>query len=390
MDVVDIVLIVVVAGAAIHGLRVGALVQVLTFGGFLVGLTLGSLLAVHVLESVHSGTTKTALTLLMVLGLAFVLAGAGGALGSWSHATARRWHLGPIDGLLGVGVAVVAVLVSVWLVANLLAQSRFTWLDAQIQGSDVVKLIDNDMPPVPSVFGKVQSFLTSSGFPPVFAHIPPLAAGPVPVPSLASADAIAERATGSTVKVLGQACGYLQEGSAFVVAPGMVVTNAHVVAGEPSTRIQVGGITYGATPVLVTPTFDIAVLRTHAPIGPALTLDPDDVGRGTSAAVVGYPEDGPLVVRPGGVAASLTAEGRNIYGQGYVVRRVYQIDADVEPGNSGGPLVASDGEVVGVVFSRSTVTADVGYALASPGVLSRVEQAEHREAPVSTGACTES
>jgi len=390
VDVVDIVLIVVVAGAAIHGLRVGALVQVLTFGGFLVGLTLGSLLAVHVLESVHSGTTKTALTLLMVLGLAFVLAGAGGALGSWSHATARRWHLGPIDGLLGVGVAVVAVLVSVWLVANLLAQSRFTWLDAQIQGSDVVKLIDNDMPPVPSVFGKVQSFLTSSGFPPVFAHIPPLAAGPVPVPSLASADAIAERATGSTVKVLGQACGYLQEGSAFVVAPGMVVTNAHVVAGEPSTRIQVGGITYGATPVLVTPTFDIAVLRTHAPIGPALTLDPDDVGRGTSAAVVGYPEDGPLVVRPGGVAASLTAEGRNIYGQGYVVRRVYQIDADVEPGNSGGPLVASDGEVVGVVFSRSTVTADVGYALASPGVLSRVEQAEHREAPVSTGACTES
>ena len=89
------------------------------------------------------------------------------------------------------------------------------------------------------------------------------------------------------------------------------------------------------------------------------------------------------------MAASLTAQGRDIYNQGSVVRKVYQIDAGVEPGNSGGPLVASDGAVIGVVFSRSTIVSGVGYALASPGVLSRVQQAEGRLTPVGTGACTE-
>lgn len=386
---VDIVLIVLVVAAAIHGLRLGALVQVFTFGGFLVGITFGVLLAVLVVPSIHSETLKTVVILLLVLGLALVFGAGGRVLGSWSHIAVRRGHLGSIDGVLGVGVAVAAVLLSAWLVAYVLSQSDYTWLNAQIQQSDVLKAVDDVMPPPPDAFAKVRSLLAGSGFPPVFVQLSPPTSPPVPVPSSASADAIAQHATGSMVKVLGQACGYLQEGSGWVAAPGLVVTNAHVVAGEPSTQIQVGGATYGATPVLYTPKFDLAVLRTSAPLGPPLTVDPDEVGRGTQGAVLGYPENGPLVVGPAGVAASLTAEGRDIYNQGSVVRKVYQLDADVQPGNSGGPLIATDGQVIGVVFSRSTVSADVGYALASPGVLSRVEQAEDRVAAVGTGACTQ-
>ena len=101
------------------------------------------------------------------------------------------------------------------------------------------------------------------------------------------------------MKVIGQACGYLQEGSGFVVAPGLVVTNAHVVAGEPSTDVMVQGVTYPATTVLFDPTFDLAVLRTTAPLGPPLELDPDDVERGHEGCGARLPEDGPLTVGAG-------------------------------------------------------------------------------------------
>lgn len=390
MDGLDIVLIVVVVAAAVRGLRLGALTQVLTFGGFVLGLTLGALLAVLLVSSVHGGSVKTAVTLLLVLGLAVLLGVGGRVLGSWSHVTLRRWHLGSVDAALGVMVAGGSVLLSAWLVANVVAQAPASWLGSQIQRSDVLRAVDNIMPPVPSVFADVQSFLASPGFPSVFAGLSPTTASPVVVPSAQAAQAMAGSAATSVVKVLGEACGYLQEGSGFVVGPGLVATNAHVVAGEPTSQVQVGTATYAATAVFYDPGYDLALLHTSAPLGPALGLDPADVGRGTLGVVLGYPQDGPLSVEPAGVASSLTAEGRDIYNQGEVVRKVYQIDAHVEPGNSGGPVVDAGGQVIGVVFSRSTVWGGVGYALASPGVLRRVDEAAGRTAAVPTGACTQS
>ena len=309
MDVLDIVLIVVVVAAAVHGLRLGALMQLLTFGGFLIGIALGILLAVLIAEPIHQAGLKSVVTLLLVLGTAVMFGVGGRVLGSWGHVAVQRRHLGGIDGVLGVGVAVVAVLLSVWLVGNLMAQSRYTWLSAQIQRSDVMRAIQQVMPPAPDEIAKVQSLLGDSGFPSVFNQLAPSPAGPVAGPSGTETNTVGLRVADSMVKVLGQACGYVQEGSGFVVAKGLVVTNAHVVAGEPSTHIQVGGQTYPATPVLFDPQFDLAVLRTSAPLGPPLAIDPDRVTRGTQGAVVGYPEDGPLSVGPAGVAADLTATG---------------------------------------------------------------------------------
>jgi S1-C subfamily serine protease len=389
VDVVDLLLIVVVVMAAIHGLRLGALVQVLTFGGFLLGILLGALLATVIASSLKSGPLRAGITLALVLGLAVMLGVTGRVLGTWSNAALRRHHLGRADSVLGVAVAVLAVLFSAWLVANVVGTStRSAWWDSQIQRSDVLRGIDAVMPPVPTVFAHVQAFLDNSGFPPVFVGLTPPTAMPVPQPSGSKTKALAAAAAPSTVKVLGNACGYVQEGSGFVVGPGLVVTNAHVVAGEPSTQVEVAGTSYPATTVLFDPKFDLAVLRTRAPLGPALALDQSDVSRGTQGAVLGYPEDGGLSVGPGAVAAELSAEGRDIYNEGLVVRSVYELDAVIEPGNSGGPIVGSDGMVIGMVFSRSTVNPDVGYALASPGVLSRVRTAAFRTSAVSTGSCT--
>ena len=124
-----------------------------------------------------------------------------------------------------------------------------------------------------------------------------------------------------------------------MVGSGLVATNAHVVAGEGSgdTQVLIGNNAYAATPVLFDPSFDLAVLRTDAPLGPALAISPNLVPRGTQAAVLGYPEDRALTVDPAGVTEEVTAIGKDIYNNGSVTRGVYALDADVLPGNSGGP-----------------------------------------------------
>jgi S1-C subfamily serine protease len=389
VDVVDIVLVVLLVAAAVHGLRLGALVQVFTFAGFVLGLTCGALLAIAFSSAVHSPPVRQVLALALVMGLAVICGIAGRVVGSWTQVAVRRHHLGKIDSALGVAVAVVAVLISSWLVANVVAgNSRYVWLDSAVQRSDILRSVDQVLPPAPSIFSRVQSFLESEGFPAVFAD--PLAqsnAARVPVPGRTDAQRIATTAAFSTVKVIGDACGYQQEGSGFVVGPGLVATNAHVVAGEPQTMVQMGAGTYRATVVLYDPSFDLALLRTKAPLGPVLTLSNQIVPRGTQGAVLGYPENGPLTVSPAGVTANVVADGRDIYGNGLVSRDFYSVDAQVLPGNSGGPLVDGTGRVVGMVFSRSTVYPGVGYALASPGVLTRVQQGEGRTHAVSTGGC---
>jgi S1-C subfamily serine protease len=390
VDWVDFVLVGLMLLAAVHGLRLGALVQLLTFGGFWLGFLLGIFIFVPLLSFMHNQTARGVVTIAAVLVTATGLGFAGRVMGNWSNVSLRRHHLGRIDSGLGVLVAVVAVLLSSWLVAAVISSpnSRYTWLSSAVSRSDILHSIDEVLPQVPSVYGDLQNFLNTQGFPQVFSTLIPPTSSSVATPTDAQTQALANPALQSTVKVIGTACGNEQEGSAFVVGPGMVATNAHVVAGESDTEVVVNGNPYKATPVLFDPSFDLSILRTKAPLGPALSISPGLVGRGTQAAILGYPEDGPLTVDPAGVTAEITAVGRDIYNSGQVTRGVYAIDADVRPGNSGGPLIAAGGQVVGVVFSRSTVYSTVGYALTSPGVLSRVQAADSLFAPVGTGQCT--
>ncbi len=387
VDWVDIVVVVLLVLAALHGLRVGALIQVLTLAGFVLGVTLGALLTDVVDPAVHSAPAKAAVALALVIGVGTIFGVLGRILGSWGNVAARRIRLGPLDSAAGIGVALVAAMFGIWLVANELAQSQYGWLSSAIQRSSVVRAVDGVMPPLPDVFSRVQGFLGGPGFPPVFSELEP-APTHVATPTGTWAQGVARTADASTVKVLGQACGYVQEGSAFVIAPGALLTNAHVVAGEAATTVDVSGQQFPARVVYFNPTYDLAVLRTSAPLGAPLTLGTSTVPSGTQGAVVGYPENGPLTVDPAAVADELDAQGRNIYNEGTVTRRVYQIDANVQPGNSGGPLVDASGTVIGVVFSRSTAYSDVGYALASPGVRTRALAAARRTAAVGTGGCT--
>ena len=392
MDWVDLVIIGLMVLAAVHGLRLGALVQLMTFGGFWLGFLVGCLVWVPLLHRGQDDATRSVVIVALVIATASGFGYAGRIIGTYSNITLRRHHLGNVDAALGVGVAILAVLLSVWLVAAVISSpnSRFTWLDAAVARSDILHSVDNVLPQAPSVFNQLQTFLSDQGFPQVFSTLTPPSTQSVATPSGPVIHALGDPAAFSTVKILGIACNSEQEGSGFVVGHGLVATNAHVVAGEPegSTEVMIGDTAYGATAVLFDPSFDLSVLRTDAPLGPPLPISATLVGRGTEAALLGYPEDGPLAIGPAGVTSEVTALGRDIYGNGSVTRGVYSLQANVEPGNSGGPLMGPGGQVIGVVFSRSTVYPDVGYALTSPGVLARVQEATLHRGAVSTGPCT--
>jgi len=177
------------------------------------------------------------------------------------------------------------------------------------------------------------------------------------------------------------------------VAPGLVVTNAHVVAGIASPDVIDSTGRHSTSVALFDPRLDIAVLRVPGLTDPVLPIHTDAVGRGTTGVVLGYPNGGPLTARKAGVAAVFEANGLDIYGSSQTTRQIYQLDAVVQPGNSGGPLVASgdpgiaNGTVIGVVFARSTSNTDVGYALAMPAVATDVAHAEATRKTVGTGSC---
>ena len=254
MDVLDIVLIVLVVAAAIQGLRLGALVQVLTFGGFVLGLTLGALLAVPVVSSIHAGTAKTVLTLLLVLGLAVLLGVGGRVLGGWSNLAMRRGAPGRGRRRAGGGGG------RGGRAALGLAGGQRGGAEPAMAGSaprssarTCSRRWTTSCRRCPPSSPTCRRSSAARASPRCSPALTPTAAPPVPAPSKSTANAIAAHATGSTVKVVGQACGYLQEGSGFVAAPGLVVTNAHVVAGEAATQIESGAGPIRQRPCCTTP-----------------------------------------------------------------------------------------------------------------------------------------
>lgn len=389
MDWLDAGILVVALGAAVHGARVGAAVQLVSFAGFLAGLVLGTLVLVAVEPHVGGQVTKTLVALVVLMVPATVLAGLARQLGFRLWRVLRRAHLRLADALGGLLIAVSGTLVVCWLLASLLLNGAYTPLSRQIEGSAVLRGVQAVMPPVPNAFATVERYLSTSGFPQVFVNALPQPLAPVSLASDAELHQAVAAAGPSTVKVVALGCGAEQEGSGFAVSSGLYVTNAHVVAGTHAiTVIAPSGRQAPAVPVAFDPRFDLAVLRT-APLGvPPLRVDPGFVSRGASAIVLGYPGGGPFDARRAGIVSRFEAQGRDIYDNALTDRAVYELEAVVRPGNSGGPLVTPTGEVVGVVFSRSASNPDIGYALASPGVVTRVDAALHASTPASTEGCT--
>ena len=397
MNWVDVLVVVVALGAALYGWRTGAVVQLLTFGGVWLGLVIGALIAPPV-ASLASGTARSVLALVALL-VAAALFGTAASVGAGMlRRVLRRVHLGPADGAIGAIVGVAAALLASWLVGSLLSSTRYPSVSRAVQGSAIIRGLGDVLPSMPSLFAQIESFLSANGFPVVFVNLPPGLIAPAGLPPPEQVQAAVDAAGPSTVRISGEACGSILSGSGFVVAPGLVATNAHVVAGEARTDVFDGAGAHAATPIWFDPALDLAVLRVADLRDPPLAMFDGTVERGTVGAVLGYPGGGAFASSPAAVTATFRAVGLDIYGTATVTREVYELNATVLPGDSGGPLVAAGatdagtavpaGTVVGVVFSRSAVDPHVGYALTTTAVEADVRQAESAGTPVSTGACT--
>jgi S1-C subfamily serine protease len=388
VNLLDLIILVGVAVAALNGFRRGAALQVLVYAGLLLGLFAGAVLAPRLARLFSSPLTQAAVALIVLLALAGIGDAIGWYAGARVWALARRSVLGPADSAAGSVVAVVALLLATWYIGVNLANGPFPQLSSEVRGSAIIRGLDAVLPEPPSLLTEVRSFLNRFGFPEVFAGLPPAPAGPVKGPTKGQAAAAAAAADQSTVRIEGAGCGGIVEGSGFVVGSNYVVTNAHVVAGidAPKVQQQNGGSEDGVV-VLFDPKMDVAVLRVAQTPGTPLRLDGQDVGRGADGAVLGYPGGGSLTVVPAAVRRELTAIGRDIYGRSTVERTVYELQAVVRPGNSGGPFVLTDGDVAGLVFAASTTDSHVGYALTSREIQPLVQRAEGRTRPVSTGVC---
>lgn len=388
MNALDVIIVILLVLAVVNGFRRGAVLQVMAFGGLLVGLLLGALLAPTVAGFAADPLIAAILALGTLLLMAGLLDAVGWAVGSRLGFAARRSPLRHADAWGGSIVATVALLLAVWFLGFNLVQGPFPGLSEQIRGSNIVRGIDTVLPRPPDVLAQVRGFMNRFGFPEVFADLPPPPAGPVEGPTEGEVGRAIQAAQQSTVKIVGRACDRVQEGSGYVGADNYVVTNAHVVAGVTEPRVQQqNGETFSATPVLFDPDIDLAVLRIEATPAPPLDLLGQDLGRGDTGAVLGYPGGGPLTGGPAAVRRVMEAVGRDIYGRSTVSREVYELQAEVRPGNSGGPFVTVDGDVAGVIFAASTADGDVGYALTSTEVMPRVRRAVGRTEPTSTGPC---
>jgi S1-C subfamily serine protease len=244
----------------------------------------------------------------------------------------------------------------------------------------------------PMWFSRATSALTEAGFPQVFNPFENESTAQVARPS---GDSVTPAATSaarlSTVKIEGVSGNEGREGSGFVFAPERVMTNAHVVAGIDHPSVRIGGVgrSYDARVVLFDPDRDVAVLYVPGLRAPVLRFD-TNAARGDSAVVAGYPQDGSLDLQAATVASRVNATGQNIYNDRTVTRDIYSIRSTVRPGNSGGPLLTTDGRVFGVVFARSTSDAETGYALTAAEVTDAARRAATATAPVDTGSLVSS
>jgi S1-C subfamily serine protease len=288
---------------------------------------------------------------------------------------------------MGAVVAVLAALAAVWLIAILLTAGPTRNVSRAINRSTIVQALVDRLPPAPTVFSRLQHFISATPFPRVFEGIEPIPAGPIDVPGNAVVQGAVNRAQRSTVRIFGVGCGGVQTGSGFVVGSGLVMTNAHVVAGIQSPQVQDAAGPHRSTPVLFDPKLDVAVLRTTGLAGRPLPLAGGQAPRGQGGAVLGYPGGGGFSAGPAAVLRRFSAIGRDIYGRELTRRAVYQLQASIRQGNSGGPFVRQDGTVLGVIFAASTTDQGVGYALTSQEVSPRLARAR-TSGPVSTGPCS--
>jgi S1-C subfamily serine protease len=393
-DLLDLILVVLAAAFAVAGYRQGFIVGVLSCIGFLAGAAVGAIFSPRVATFlVHQPSQQALVAIILV----FIAAMVGQLLASLLGVVARShvtWRpVAMVDSLGGAAVSVVSVLLIAWFIGSAVVHAPFPSVARQVRSSEVLRGVDDLMPSVAlTMFSDFRHLLDRSPYTQIFGALGINGSANVPPPDQAVlAWPAVTKDHGSIVKITGEArttCGRSLEGSGFVISPQHVLTNAHVVAGMTYGPFVGSGTGNGlrARVVRFDPNTDVAILYVPGLRAPPLRFAAQ-AARGSGAVVAGYPENGGFRAVPARVGSQWSVTGRSIYQTGSITRAIYAVRAMVEQGNSGGPLLAKNGKVYGVVFAASTTARDTGFALTADAVQADVQAGAHATMRVSTQGC---
>jgi S1-C subfamily serine protease len=388
--IIDLLILVALVFAIASGYRRGFWLSLAQYAGLVIGVIIGAALAPLLMDALNiTDSTVKSLGAVLVL---IVLGAIGSSVGYWVGEPIRLRLLahpesGRIDSYAGAAFSAVALLSVSWFLGLSLKGGPTPQVASAIQRSAILRTLDSVFPKPPAFLARVETIVSGVNFSAAFAGLEPIAPSPLPLPASVNTPGI-KAAASETLKIRGLGCGGIVYGSGFPVGPGLVLTNAHVVAGTQHTKVQgpTTGTLLDARVVVFDPERDVAILYV-----PRLALAPINEAAarpGTQGAAIGYPGGGDEKVSPAVVNGEVQAEGRDIYGQNLVVRHIWIVQADVLPGNSGGPLVDIDGNVVGVIFAASTSQQGTAYALTDAEVQPDIDQAQGRTESVSSvGPC---
>lgn len=386
---IDVIIVLVVLLQVIRWTKSGFLRGFFPLVGFLGGLLIGSWLAPSLVEYASNPLGRLGITLAALVGLALIGNIIGEIIGHYLADANKKIKLGgKVDSILGAVFSAGMTLFIIWMLSALIVAAPFQNANQHIRGSAVLQTLNEHLPPAPEALSRIANLIEPGGFPQVFTGLEPRPIEPVDLPDSPEVKAAVKAAGSSTVRIESLGCGGIVNGSGFVAAPDTVITNAHVVAGITNPTIVDKNGTHRATVVHFDPKQDIAVLKTEDLAGKPLELADKIMDRGTTGAALGYPGGGRLDASPSGVTRQLQATGRDIYGRSVVVRSIYELQTEIKSGNSGGPVVTSDGTVIGMVFARSTANTGRGYAIISPELKPIVTQHQDATSSVTTGECT--
>jgi S1-C subfamily serine protease len=365
MNLLDLVIVGLLISAAVGGYRLGFFARAVSWVGMGIGLLLAARTLPWILERMTgpNGTGQFLLATGILLGGAFVGQAIGLLIGSQIHLAIPPGPARLADRAMGMVAGTLGILLALWLLLPAMADVPGT-ASRLARNSSIAQQFDRLAPDPPDTLQALRRLVGEGQFPRVFANLRPTPdVGPPPAESGLGPDVIA-RATAATVKVEGVACRRIQEGSGFVVAPGIIITNAHVVAGQSRTEvIDAGGRRLEAAVVVFDPDRDLAVLRSAALEAPPLPVG--DTAVGGSGAVFGHPGGGPLRVAPFEIREQVEAVGRDLYDRRDTRREVFVVASELRPGDSGAALVDPAGDVVGVAFAIAPDRPGTAYALST-------------------------
>jgi S1-C subfamily serine protease len=375
VTLLDWVAVAVVLLAALGGAAQGFVWSSLSLAGLVAGAVIGGRLAPLLLSGGSSSPYAPVMAVVGAVTLAIVFEVIGSTVGALLRGREKRRFLRDLDSAAGVVAGALVGLAAVWVLGAMALQlPGQAQLRQAVQRSELLSRLNSIVPPrtLLNALGRIDPFPNLVG--------PPVPTQP-PDPRVLSRPGIRQAAP-SVVRVLGTACGLGIEGSGWVARPGLVVTAAHVVAGESDTTVTtLSGVTFRAEAVAFDSHNDVAVLRVPGlPVRPLRLVDPR---AGTSVAISGYPENGPFDAVPGRIGATATVLSQDAYGNGPVTRTVTSLSGDVRHGDSGGPAVDASGAVQTTVFA-ARLKGGGGYGVPAAIVLRALSSAR---APVSTGPC---